>query len=133
MLRRMKRTLCLLVGTLALAGCGSSSNNTGSTGGPASPSRPTAENVKAWPTAWCKAQPGMSRSELRDLMGNPTQELTLESAPSGYEPQMRWLADGYHFTAFFDTNDLARSLQVNDLDLSAQQAAAIRCPFSRTR
>jgi len=87
--------------------------------------------VKSWPVKWCEAEIGMTRDDLRKIMGEPTEEYTPESTPNGFQPQMVWDAFEYHFTAFFDVDDRVRQMDANDLDLTAGQKRAIRCGFSR--
>lgn len=92
---------------------------------------PSPSTVENWPSKWCQATPGMTRAALRALMGEPTSEHTPETTSEGFQPQMTWEAYEYHFTAFFGVDDRVRQLDVNDLDLSAQQREAIDCAFSR--
>jgi hypothetical protein len=94
-------------------------------------SQPTQEQVRRWPKRWCDVQVGMTRDQVRQIMGEPTEEYTAENTPSGFDPQMVWDAFEYHFTAFFNVDDRVRQLDVNEIDLNSEQKAAIDCEFTR--
>src|SRR4051794_6661152 len=101
---------------LVAAGCGGTS---GGNHGNGAASRPTAEVAKTWPDKWCQADSGMSRKDMRTLMGPPSDEVTQAQASSnGGDPQMSWDYAEYQFNAFFDVNDRVRQLDVNDIDLT---------------
>jgi hypothetical protein len=93
---------------------------------------PSSAVAKAWPDKFCQAKIGMTRAQMRTLMGEPTQEFIADNTPAGFQPQMVWEAYEFHFTAFFDSSDKVRQLDINDIDLSAQQKAALRCDTTRT-
>jgi hypothetical protein len=84
--------------------------------------------AKAWPSKWCSARLGMTRAQMRAVMGNPTEELL----PDSGNPQMSWDAFEFQFNAFFDVNDRVRQLDVNDIQLSKTERASIHCEFVRT-
>jgi hypothetical protein len=130
---------CLTLG-IAACGGGSSEKSAGlaaPTNGVASPTTsdeglPSASMVKSWPSKWCEATIGMTRDQMRELMGEPTGEYTAANTPEGFDPQMSW--DGYqwHFTAFFDVDDHVRQLDINDIDLSSAEKASLACETTRT-
>jgi hypothetical protein len=55
-----------------------------------------------------QSKPGMTRDELRAIMGEPTEEYSADDTPSGFDPQMTWEAFEYQFIAFFNADDKAR-------------------------
>jgi hypothetical protein len=69
----------------------------------------------------------MTRQQLRALMGPPTSSFDLASG----NPQMSWDFAEYQFNAFMDVNDKVRQLDVNDIQLTAAEKAAIHCAFIR--
>ena len=117
----------LVACAIAFAGCG----DDGGAGDPQGGAAPEQAQVRQWPAKWCQAEPGMTRQQMRDLMGEPTEEYTPENTPEGFDPQMIWEAFEYHFTAYFNVDDRVRQLDVNDLDLTAAQKSEIRCEFIR--
>lgn len=136
----MKRLLLVAAMAMTLSGCGNRVVS-GSDIEPAAPSPslapvvsagPSAEVVKTWPTKWCRARIGATRDEMRDLMGEPTDESTADETPAGFQPSMTWDAFEYQFNAFFGVDDTVRQLDVNDIELSAAEKAAISCDFTRT-
>lgn len=68
---------------------------------------PTKAEVRAWPAKFCSLEKGMTRDEVRAVMGEPTEEY---SGPDANQDQ--W--DGYevNVTAFYDIDD--RVLQLDD-------------------
>ena len=74
-----------------------------------------------------RGRTGMGRGEMRDLMGPPTSESSADET----SPSMSWDKGGYQFNAFFDINDKVRQLDVNDLQLTAEEKRAIRCEVTR--
>jgi hypothetical protein len=108
------------VDTPARSGSGSSSDA----------SAPTAERAKTWPVKWCEAQIGMTRAQMRALMGPPSDEV--QQNESSGDPQMSWDYAEYQFNAFMDVNDKVRQLDTNDIQLSPSEKAAIHCPTTRT-
>jgi hypothetical protein len=99
-------------------------------GGSSGGSGPTAERAKTWPTKWCQASVGMTRAQMRALMGPPSDEV--QQNDSSGDPQMSWDYAEYQFNAFMDVNDRVRQLDTNDIQLSASEKAAIHCPSTRT-
>ena len=117
--------MALAVG-LIVVGCGGGDATTG-TPSPAGP--PPINVAETWPQQFCRATIGMTRVQMRGLMGEPTQENT----PEGSDPQMVWEAYGYHFTAFFGADEKVRRLDINDTDLSPEQKADLPCSATRTQ
>jgi hypothetical protein len=83
--------------------------------------------ARTWPTKWCSARLGMTRAQMRAVMGNPTEEFL----PDSGTPQMSWDAFEFQFTAFLDVNDRVRQLDVNDIQLTKAERASIHCEFTR--
>ncbi len=119
--------LLVVLACAALSGCSSSTPTLTISSVTPTVSAPTADTVKTWPVEWCKTQPGMSRDQMRALMGTPTSEY---GASTG-NPQMSWSAFNYQFNAFFDVNDHVRQLDINTIALSATDSAAIACDVTR--
>jgi hypothetical protein len=115
-------------GGLALAGCGGASEG----GGRGSTGLASPEVAKGWAAKFCQAQIGATRAEMRAVMGNPTEEYTADEVESGFEPQMSWDAYQFHYTAFFDADDHVRQLDINDIDLTDAEKAALPCDTTRT-
>ena len=88
---------------------------------------PTAAEVKQWPTKWCRVQPGMTKQEVIEIMGQPTEQY------EGTNPQVTYDAFEYHFTAFFGVDGTVRQLDTNTIQLSEEQIAAIPCEETRVR
>ena len=82
--RRHRRSVCSQSGRQRT--CDQSSRvpwaNQGDDGG-----LPKPEVAKSWPTKWCEASPGMTRDELRNIMGAPTEEYTAETTWEGVDPR----------------------------------------------
>jgi hypothetical protein len=127
---------------LAVAGCGDSDNTASNATTPteSAPAEKVSieaepadrDRVSTWPIAWCKAEVGMTRQEMADLMGPPVKAFTLDqAAEGGFDPQMTWTFAEWGFGAFFDSEDKVRQLDVYDTDLSAEKKAQIKCDFSR--
>lgn len=89
---------------------------------PADPRRPSAAVVAQWPRRWCRVQPGMTRSDVYRIMGAPTGE---------FEDRAGWFSGPWGFAAFFDAEDRARQLDVNDFNLSEREKRRIECESSR--
>jgi hypothetical protein len=109
-----------------------------SNGGSAETATGTAENfVRRWPSLWCSAKVGMSRSALHSLMGPPTEPdsgkiplIPHVGATSPPEPQGSdtWQAPGsYQFNAFYDP-----ALHVQQLDFNGPKSA-LPCSDSRVK
>lgn len=66
---------------------------------------PTKTEVKAWPAKFCSLKEGMTRDQVREVMGEPTSEYFGADAN-----QDEW--DGYHVsvTAFYDIDDRVQQL-----------------------
>lgn len=112
----------MLIGAVlvaALAGCGSSSPKTPSLGAAPAVSGATA---KTWPAKWCQAQPGITRAQLEQIMGTPTQV-----DPEGES----WSAYEFQFNAFFAADGTVRQLDINDLELTAAEKASLACQTTR--
>ncbi len=128
--RRTVAAIVLLASVVT--GC-SSGGGTGSSPGTTiiitndAPHTPPVNVVKTWPLKWCQAQIGMSRTEMRALMGAPTGEF----GPTTSTPQMSWYAFDYGFDAFFDVNDKVNQLDVNAIRLTSAERASIRCADTR--
>lgn len=88
---------------------------------------PSVDTVSTWPSRWCQAEIGMNRSQMTALMRPPTEESDLATG----NPQMSWSALEYQFNAFLDLHDRDRQLDVNDVQLTAAEKAAIRCETTR--
>lgn len=126
-MRRWFAIANLVVAGLLSSGCGGSGSATANAPADTQEHTPSVATVKSWPVAWCKAQPGMTRAQMRALMGPPTSEFDLASG----NPQMSWDFAEYQFNAFMDVNDHVRQLDVNDIELSASEKAAIHCASTR--
>ena len=87
----------------------------------------TAAEVKQWPEKWCQVRPGMTKDEVVEIMGEPTDEY------EGTNPQVSYDAYEYGFTAFFGVDGTVRQLDINTIDLSEEQIAAIPCEETRKR
>lgn len=83
--------------------------------------------AKSWTAKWCQARIGMTRDDMRALMGNPTEEFDLASG----NPQMSWDAFEFQFNAFLNVDDKVRQLDVNDISLNASEKASIKCELTR--
>lgn len=66
---------------------------------------PTKAEVRAWPAKFCSLKEGMTRDQVREIMGTPTSEYFGADAN-----QDEW--DGYHVsvTAFYDIDDRVQQL-----------------------
>ena len=74
----------------------------------------------------------MTASQARAIMGDPAEDFTGARRVAGFEPQFVWRQGPYEFTTFFNAVGRVRSLQVNDLSLSAAQRKALPCPLNRS-
>jgi len=88
---------------------------------------PSKAEVESWPANWCTVQVGMTRAQVKQIMGQPTSEF----GPGTSTPQASWSAYDYDFTAFFDINDNVKQLDVNDLEMTAAEKAALTCATTR--
>ena len=125
------RTIALagILGAIALTGCGGQNGG----GNPATSSGlPAAAVAKGWAAKFCQAQVGATRDQMRSLMGSPTEEYTAADVEPGFDPQMSWDAYQFHYTAFFDADDRVRQLDINDIDLTDAEKAALPCDTTRT-
>lgn len=101
----MVRKLCLMATFAALVSCGSGNSgeqyDTNEFGQAVVPK----DVVQAWPEKFCSLQVGMSRDEVREVMGQPTSSYSDSSFN-----QDEW--DGYNVsvTAFYDINDRVQQL-----------------------
>lgn len=89
---------------------------------------PSKPEVESWPAKWCTVQIGMTRAQVKQIMGQPTSEFGADTST----PQASWSAYDYDFTAFFDINDNVKQLDVNDSGLTPAEKAGITCAFTRT-
>ena len=128
----MKRRIGTAVGAaalaLSLASCSSGSSGSSSQptftlpkGFTTTTAVPVAV-VKSWASKWCEAQPGISKEALIKIMGQPT---------SSYPGQNSWSAYEWQFNAFYDTDGNVRQLDINDLQLTSTEKAALRCDVTR--
>ena len=122
--------MALALGLVA-AGCGTGGSPT-STPAPDHAGPPPINVAETWPDQFCRATIGMTREQMRGLMGEPTEEYTQQNTPEGSDPQMVWDAYEYHFTAFFNADDNVRRLDIDDVDLSPEQKTALPCATTRT-
>lgn len=88
---------------------------------------PSPEIAKGWMTKWCQAKPGMTRAEMREIMGPPQQEFDLASG----SPQMTWSAYEFMFNAFMNSDDVVRQLDANDFQLTEAEKSQIKCDVTR--
>lgn len=88
---------------------------------------PSPDVAKGWMTKWCEAKPGMTRAEMRAIMGPPQQEFDLASGT----PQMSWVAYEFMFNAFMNSDDVVRQLDVNDFQLTEAEKSQIACDSTR--
>ena len=86
---------------------------------------PTAAEVKQWPEKWCHVQPGMTKDEVIEIMGEPTGQF------EGTNPQLNYDAFEYGFTAFFGVDGTVRQLDANTINLAPEQVEAIPCETTR--
>jgi hypothetical protein len=128
----MVMLLALALG-LVVAGCGGGVNSASSTPAPTRTGPPPINVAETWPGQFCRATIGMTRQQMRALMGEPTKEYTAQNTPEGADPQMVWEAYGYHFTALFDADDKVSQLDIDDTDLSPEQKADLPCATTRTQ
>ena len=82
---------------------------------------PTAAEVKQRPEKWCQVQPGMTKDEVIEIMGEPTGQF------AGTNPQLNYDAFEYGFTAFFGVDGTVRQLDANTINLTPEQVEAIPC------
>ena len=106
-------TLVALAATLTAAGCGG--------GDDASSIDPI-----AWPEKWCNVKVGDTPERAIELMGEPTTDHR-ESSGS-----MSWDWREYQFNLFLGADDRIRQLDTNDIMMSKEQKAAMRCGPIRT-
>jgi hypothetical protein len=114
---------------MLLAGCGGSAAKTASTASvPAAatvdPTQPTPQVAASWATKWCQAQPGMTKAQLYAVMGQPTDD--------SFADQASWSAYEWQFNAFYGTDGRVRQLDINTVELSAAEKAALGCSDTRT-
>ena len=125
--------LAVILG-VGLVGCGSSSNAPGS----AALVRPVVSRATAesWAANWCSLSYGMTRRQIEQIMGPPTQDLP----GAQFGSQAQWRAYQYDFTAYFaqraqianPLDEQARQLEANPAgNLSPQDKAAIPCALTR--
>lgn len=121
---RLRRfgALAGVVVAFMLAGCGGDDD-----GGGNGDFEFSAEGQEQWVENWCDLEIGMSRDDVIDLMGEPTQEFDAET---GYEPQSQW---GNGFTVFYDSAGAADSLQANELSLDDTTISQLDCDLTRQR
>jgi hypothetical protein len=117
---------------LVAAGCGGGASQAG-TPAPDHAGPPPINVAETWPDQFCRATVGMTREQIRGLMGEPTEDYTRQNAPEGLDPQMVWDAYEYHFTAFFNADDKVRQLDIDDVELSPEQKAALHCATTRAQ
>ena len=91
---------------------------------------PTKDEVRQWPAEFCSLQPGATKAEVTEVMGEPTGEF---DGSGGEQPQLTYDAYGYSFTVFLDINDEVDQLYVNELGLSNAQREAMTCDLVRSR
>jgi hypothetical protein len=84
----------------------------------------TAEANAGWPKQWCEAQPGMTKGQIIELMGAPTQTTATN---------LIWTDNHYRFYAFMEADGTARQLDINMVDLSDAEKKALQCGDVRTR
>jgi hypothetical protein len=128
--QRLGAALALGIALMATSACSSSHAGTSAAkAGPATDvaSTVSATDVKTWPAQWCHVQIGMTRTQVRALMGAPTDEF----GPETGTPQMSWSAYEYQFNAFFDINDKVRQLDINMSQLTSAEKAALTCDQTR--
>jgi hypothetical protein len=91
------------------------------------PSGPTKAEVQQWPAKWCTLQIGMTRAQVKSVMGTPTGEF----GPDTSTPQASWSAYDYQFNAFFDITDHVKQLDINDYSMTASEKAQLGCATER--
>ena len=79
--------------------------------------------VASWPAKWCQAAPGVtSKDALIALMGKPTDEAGDSLSWDGYE---------YQFNAFIGVDGGIHQMDINDIQLSPSERAALPCDTTR--
>jgi hypothetical protein len=82
----------------------------------------SAEEVAQWPEKWCSVQPGATRDDLVEVMGQPTSET---------EESLSWSAFNYQFNAFLDVQGHIRQMDINTIMLSQAEQSALECDETR--
>jgi hypothetical protein len=80
--------------------------------------------ASTWPVKWCQAQPGMSKAQLINVMGQPTHD---------YSDTLMWSDKHYQFNAFLESDGSVKQLDINMFSLSDADKSALQCKKVRTR
>lgn len=121
----MKKFAAIVLTALVLCSCGAQAKVAGTGGnGPATSS---AAVTRTWPTQWCKARIGMTRSQMAALMGAPSKSFSLASGT----PQESWQFADFQLNAFMDNSDRVRQLDINDSMMTAAEKAEFHCSSTR--
>ncbi len=94
----------------------------------------TPETADGWAASWCGLRVGMTRAEVRRVMGEPT------STHAGESSQDSWSAYQWSFTVFYrfrtdipdPADEPAYQLQASDISLMPADRRRISCPLTRS-
>jgi hypothetical protein len=104
----------LLMVVMLVAGCSAENGTTASQSA-----------SSTWPAKWCQAQPGISKEQLVNLMGQPTHV---------FPTQMSWSDNHYQFNAFLEQQDgTVKQLDINLASLTDAEKAGLQCKDVRTQ
>ena len=118
-------TACGNSGVQASNSPASSAPTTSST--PTTSAGPTLAEIQSWPAKWCSVQPGVTPEELIAVMGTPTDDFR----SSSQNPGMSWAAREYMFNAFIGVDGQIRQMDINDIQMTASEKAALTCNTTR--
>lgn len=102
-------------------------NSEGGTGGDASggaSEEEIAAQTAQWVENWCDVQPGQTREEAIEIMGEPTGEFT---AADDATPQINYEMGPYSFTVFLDTDAVVDGFYANYDSLGDSDLAKMPC------